>query len=122
MEFTKNEIETSKKMFKDWFGEVEGVGNYLEYLDSLLKPERKKIRVEIEWDETGMDDITGNSISTLITRNHAKERNLKVTELPEVFTIEDIEDLKEYLYRKTAYDKGFLHNVINDWFSERKSK
>lgn len=113
MEFTKEQIETAGELYSIW---NKGIGipdseTFSEFLDSLLKPETKKIIVEIESEE---QDLTPERILSRL--KIYSFHNLKVTELPEVFTREDIYEMFQYCIHKNT-----INTCLNK-FSERKSK
>ena len=116
--FTKEEIETAKKVW-DTFKVNPGCSkSYNEYLDSLLKPERKKIRVEIEYDNIEYP-IVAEDISDMIISQFNLRYNFKITELPEVFTREEVIKFAE---NYTVYCETSVKDYFNIYFSERKSK
>jgi len=104
----------------------------LEYFkDSLeieYEPERKFIDVRIEYEEDRtfvvltVDDLPKCLSSTT---HFSTERNFKVTELPEVYTREDMEGLARWVEGKDDKDKDRFKNIVDnfmrDKISERKS-
>ena len=106
MEFTKEQIEFLKTKRKE-YGTISGDG----FFDSLLKPERKKIRVEIEVES----DLTADGLKDLL-KSYGFLKVYSVTELPEVFSREDMIDFGKYC----AYTVN--PKSLDKWFSERNSK
>jgi hypothetical protein len=101
--YTKEEIETGRKLFFEW----DTAMNFEDWLDSLLKPKTKKIRVEIELDENvGTVENLLNALGVLNV--------ISVKELPEVFSREEVIELIEIGFATHKYNKQCL--------SERKSK
>ena len=119
MEFTKEQIETAKKILESYRVVQNRHHNFENYLDSLLKPETKKIIVEIESNDC---DSIG-----ILNRIFCGEKGLcdftfenkwRATELPEVFTREDMIEFANYHHH---VDETVETN-INDWLSQRESK
>ena len=92
MEFTKEQIETAKKILESYRVVQNRHHNFENYLDSLLKPETKFIDVRIEYESDASNSslpLTANNLETHF--DCATElKGVKVTELPEVFTREDM--------------------------------
>jgi hypothetical protein len=111
MKFTKEEIETVKKIYCNWNSKQWDY--FCDYADSLLKPETKKIVVEIEYDER--PDAKPNAqliqekIQTLMF-------NFKVTELPEVFSRLDMIDFANY---NSDYPEFLTANNLSRFLLER---
>jgi len=110
MEFTKEQKEIIEEMYNlQLSGSVFGA-RIKKAFPEVLKPKRKKIFLEVESDYAYTDDdIRG----TMINRYNCHD--IKVTELPEVFTREDIKDLRNHIYN----DEGSIDDIIDDWLSER---
>jgi hypothetical protein len=111
-EFTKEQIEFIRNDFR------ESPLSWDDYLDSLLKPETKFIDVRIECGKNADVDIylrNNNSLPSWLN-----DIKYKATELTEVFSIQDIENLKEHL--RLEYGSSRVTELINNWLSERKSK
>ena len=88
-EFTKEQIEFIRNDFR------ESPLSWDDYLDSLLKPETKFIDVRIEYVpfKNAFDSIQNiyvSDVSRELRSNLNDKFNIKVTELPEVFTREDM--------------------------------
>ena len=115
MKFTKEELETVGK-FIDEYTYYSPPISLSDYLDQCKKPERKFIDVRIEYNDSefGMSaKAIQESISNFDTRN---EYVTKVTELPEVFSRQDIlEMLKDCLHSDTI-------NMCCDLFISERSK
>jgi hypothetical protein len=96
MKFTKEQIKTAIAILntQGMNGEdVISIKDLITNLDSLLKPETKFIDVRVEYNDSefGMSaKAIQESISNFDTRN---EYVTKVTELPEMFTREDMIEL-----------------------------
>ena len=93
--FTKEELETVGK-FIDEYTYYSPPICLSDYLDQCKKPERKFIDVRIEYNDSefGMSaKAIQESISNFDTRN---EYVTKVTELPEVFSREDMIEFANY--------------------------
>ena len=113
-EFTKEEIETTKLMWNDYHKYTPNMLIGFEvWLDSLLKPETKFIDVRIEYESLGGFDLKSYIL------NCFPFANTKVTELPEVFTREEVK-----LFTKYCIDNGWIHleKALDNWLDERKSK
>jgi hypothetical protein len=123
MEFTKEEIKTAEKIWDEYSNKEnvqETVSGFRFYLHSLLKPERKKIRVEIEYDVTDKVEINLKGIYYAFKNSFSDYRDIKVTELPEVFSREDMILFANYYYcDHTSTDQ---EQCLIDWLSERSSK
>ncbi len=116
MEFTKEEIETALKTWDEYSDTLNEL-SYADWLNSLLKPETKKIVVEVEYDdnEYGMSaEAIYQSINSFDVRN---EYVTKVKELPEVFSREDMIDFAEYYSDSDVWN---LQIAFDNWLSERK--
>ena len=113
--FTKQEIETAKKVFESYQINQRNQPSYTYYLDSLLKPETKKIVVEIE---TGKIFSVSDIKHALNYRFSEKEYNFKVTELPEVFSREQVIDI----FDPSFTSKDYIDGLITKWLSERSKK
>lgn len=105
MKFTKEEIVIAKAIVIDYNQQrCKGnfSGSFEEFCDLFLKPGRKKIVVEIEY-EVSKDAIplTANNLQTHF-EIATELKNPKATELPEVFSRQDIlEMLKDCLHSDT---------------------
>ena len=119
MEFTKEQIETAKKILESYRVVQNRHHNFENYLDSLLKPETKKIIVEIESNDC---DSIG-----ILNRIFCGEKGLcdftfenkwRATELPEVFTREDMIEFAKIDHVRYCDIEPNLEKFI----SERKSK
>ena len=112
-EFTKEEIETTKLMWNDYHKYTPNMLIGFEvWLDSLLKPETKFVDVRIEYDEKN------GKVEYLLSALKVLNFN-SVTELPEVFTREEVK-----LFTKYCIDNGWIHleKALDNWLDERKSK
>lgn len=116
MKFTKQQIETGKQLIESYKNRPVIKMDFENYLDSLLKTERKKIIVEIEYDS---DDSNWDKTELENVLSYYRGR-CKVTELPEVFTREDIDSLTNYLDRYSHLNS--LLDLKTEWLSERKQK
>lgn len=124
MKFTKEQIETAKELLKTYRNDSNVSVGFDGYLDSLLKPERKKIIVEIEYDKIkgsfGRDlDITKINVENTMKKEFISDFNFKITELPEVFTRENMIEFAEYYSDDTEWN--FNHS-FDHWLSERNYK
>jgi hypothetical protein len=127
MKFTKEELETVGK-FIDEYTYYSPPISLSDYLDQCKKPERKKIVVEVEYNDSefGMSaKAIQETISNFDTRN---EYVTKVTELPEVFSREDMIELGNKIIYNTQcnlefypYNK-FGNDDLENFLSERKTK
>ena len=113
MKFTKEQIEYLKTEAK----KETRVIRLDEFFDSLLKPERKKIRVEIEYENYNPFPLSVGRISSALNILFDDKRKISITELPEVFTREDMIEFAEY-----DWDGINTKNNLDTWLSERKSK
>jgi len=122
MEFTKEEIETAESLWDDYYSS-EFCGKL--YFKDWLNKKRiqiKKVILEIEYEhaynmQTPMrKEFIFSAINNWDSIKSFK--NIKVTELPEVFTREDMEDFARY----RNYLVGKTEELFNKWLSERKSK
>lgn len=109
LNFTPEQIKYLKKKWNWSFTEK----SYSAFLDSLLKPETKFIDVRIEYESLGGFDLKSYIL------NCFPFANTKVTELPEVFTREEVK-----LFTKYCIDNGWIHleKALDNWLDERKSK
>jgi len=121
MEFTKEEIKTALLLLSEYEGNSLPI-NFEDYLKSKLKPETKKIRVEIEYDVTDKVEINLKGIYYAFKNSFSDYRDIKVTELKDIWTDEDmIEFAKECInaHRNPDYiDVDYL----NDYLAGRNSK
>ena len=126
MEFTKEEIKTAKTLYDKWASEKYTSPTFKAFLDSLLKPETKFINVRIEYDD-GIklygNDLSAKGLECYLTNSYTDSNTnkgqIKVTELPEVFTREEVLSLfNDY----TCIPPCEVDNYMNDILSERKSK
>ncbi len=125
MEFT-NEQKDFVEYFKNNNITFKG-RDITEIFPEVLKPERKKIRVEIEYlyeQENTSLPLTANSLETHF-ENATELKNVKVTELPEGnWTDEEIKNfLKRFCF---DFDINITADTIEEAFTnfkaERKSK
>jgi hypothetical protein len=123
MKFTKEVIETAREVYGTWTSEKTA---FISYLDSLLKPETKKIVVEIEYEpipdfitEEMAINLTVNDVRDSLKSRMNKGFNIKVTELPEVFSREDMIEFAQYNYEHSSISKV---TNLNNWLSERSKK
>lgn len=125
MKFTKKEIETAEKIFNSYQNCNNPPRLFREYLHSLLKPERKFIDVRIEYqlNKFGSEVILyEHNILECLTGEGYWSSVIKVTELPEVFSRQDmIEFAKESIYAHRNPDYIDI-DYLNYFLSERKSK
>jgi hypothetical protein len=131
MEFTKEEIETAKKIYEkyitDKFNEKIS-SSYIHFLDLLLKPERKKIRVEIEYESDNFPLTADRIKGACELKYDITFRKFKVTELPEVFSKEDLIELGNKIIFNIQCNKQiypynqFGNDDLEFFLSERKSK
>lgn len=116
--FTQKEIVTAKAVvvfYNQQIAKGNFSGSFEEFSDSLLKPKRKKIVVEVEYNDL---ILTAGVIELNLRGINGNYENVRVKELPEVFTREDIKDLRNHIYN----DEGSIDDIINDWLSERSKK
>jgi hypothetical protein len=116
MKFTKEELEAVGKFIAEYTYYSPPI-SLSDYLDQCKKPERKKIVVEIEYNDSefGMSaKVIQEAISNFHTRN---EYVTKVTELPETFTREDMIEFLRDSYSDVSYE-----NAFDLWLSERSKK
>ena len=111
MEFTKEQIETAKKILESYRVVQNRHHNFENYLDSLLKPETKFIDVRIEYVpfKNAFDSIQNiyvSDVSRELRSNLNDKFNIKVTELPEVFTREDMIEFALYHYNSKLCNMG----------------
>ena len=120
MKFTKEELETVGK-FIDEYTYYSPPISLSDYLDQCKKPERKKIVVEVEYNDSefGMSDkAIQESISNFDTRN---EYVTKVTELPEVFSREDMIGFIDFYENSRFEGKSYdYETAFKIWLSKRK--
>ena len=87
-----------------------------EIFPEVLEPKRKKIVVEVEYDVLkGVDNIGVGLIAGLLERN----RNAKVTELPGVFTREE---MLEFKFGTTEFECDIWDKALDRFLSERNKK
>ena len=130
MEFTKEEIETALKVFETYKINPGRSNSYNEFLSSLFKPETKFIDVRIEYqiNKFGSDVILyEHDILGCLTGECYFSSVLEVTELPEVFTREDMIELGRMIINKIQmldepYEYCKFGDKDIDRFIERKSK
>jgi hypothetical protein len=122
MKFTKEQIELAKKVFESYQIDQRNQPSYTYFLDSLLKPETKKIVVEIEYEpipdfitEEMAINLTVNDVRDSLKSRMNKEFNIKVNELPEVFTREQVIGI----FDASFTDKNYINGLIDVWLSER---
>jgi len=115
MEFTKEQVEYLIKQWDKERNDTSGLKNVFEFFKSLVKPERKKIVVEIEYDEIGYKFPLG-LIEGYVKNYLNQDRNLKVTELPEgTWTDDEVKAFVKYFYNDSD-------DTFEKFKSERKSK
>jgi hypothetical protein len=114
--FTKEKIETAEKLYELWAKEKYTSPTFKSFLNSLNKPERKKIVVEIEYDDFNNNKIGVGDVKTAIENYSLSSHwNFKVTELPEVFTREQVIGI----FDASFTDKNYIDGLINKWLSKR---
>ena len=113
VEFTAEQVKYLKE---EWIASPER--NFIEFANSLLKPETKFIDVRIEYDNDIMFDVSYLQNIIEKYRDVDFRNRFKVTELPEVFSRQDMIEFANYHHH---VDETVETN-INDWLSERKSK
>ena len=90
--FSKEEIETAQFLYDKWGSSKYTSPTFKGFLNSLLKTETKFIDVRIEYESDASNSslpLTANNLETHF--DCATElKGVKVTELPEVFTREDM--------------------------------
>ena len=122
MEFTKEEIETAKKIYEqyatDKFNEPIST-SYIHYLNSLLKPETKKHTIEVEYDDGDIDNLI-KIISRGMKRWGGNIKNLKVTKLPEGTWTDHHMKLFALYYMPDC--KNNLEDSFSNFKAERKSE
>jgi len=111
-----------------YFSKSDIENNKTDLFEIEYEPERKFIDVRIEYEEDRtfvvltVDDLPKCLSSTT---HFSTERNFKVTELPEVYTREDMEGLARWVEGKDDKDKDRFKNIVDnfmrDKISERKS-
>lgn len=124
MKFSKEEIETAKKVFETYKINPGCSNSYNEFLSSLFKPETKFINVRIEYVpfKNAFDSIQNlytNDVKRALCSDLNSKFNIKVTELPEVFTREEVIKFAE---NYAVYGETSVKDYFNIYFSERKSK
>lgn len=86
------------------------------------EPERKFIDVRIEYDNSSETIIVDER--NLQTHFEIKTdlKNIKVTELPEVFTREDMEGLARWVEGRDDKDKDRFKNIVDNFMRDRTSE
>jgi len=121
MEYTKEEIKTALLLLSEYEGNSLPI-NFEDYLKSKLKPETKKIRVEIEY-EVGIklygEDISAKTLEIYLTSTNSRIMlgQVKVTELPEVFSRDEL-----YIIFKNTIHPNSIKHCLDKFISERDSK
>jgi len=118
MEFTKEQVEYLIKQWDKERNDTSGLKNVFEFFKSLVKPERKKIVVEIEYDEIGYKFPLG-LIEGYVKNYLNQDRNLKFTELPE-WTWTD-EDMIEFAKEFTGHNSLIIKGVFDKFKDKKKS-
>lgn len=113
MKFTKEQIESTIKIYHAW--DSKRYPDFSEYLDSLVKPQRKKIVVEIEANDC---DIIG-----ILNRILQGEKSLcevtsgykwKAKLLPEVFSREDMIEFAKIDHVRYCDIESNLKNFLSE--------
>ena len=112
MEFTKEELLKAKQVLESFQKQVTGY-SFPEWIDLQLKPETKKIFLEVEY-----EDHTNSVIILNVINSFGGVNGFKVTELPEVFTREDMIDFALYHYNSKLCNMG---TDFDNWLSEKKN-
>jgi hypothetical protein len=124
--FTKEVIQASKQMFQDWFTRNDGLGNYNDYLDSLLKPKRKKIIIEVSSDVIDGTfsklHIDVNNFRSTLKKEFRSDFNVEVKELEEVFSESDMIEFGQQCIRSKRDPYYIDEDYLNFWLSERQPK
>jgi len=120
MEFTKEEIKAAEKVWNRYANlenVQETVSGFRSYLHSLLKPERKKMYLELEYSVIkGLKEFPEIVKEILSKDCFHDERNVKVTELPEgTWTDDEVKAFVKYFYNDSD-------DTFEKFKSERKSK
>jgi len=122
MKFTKEQIETAVNVIEDYDkdrnpkSDMISIGYLIGHLKDRIKEQRKKIVVEIEYN--GRPDMNLDK-HIIEQRLQTMMFNIKVTELPEVFSREDMK-----LFAKYCVDKEwiYLDEALDNWLFERSKK
>ena len=125
--FSKEEIETAQFLYDKWGSSKYTSPTFKGFLNSLLKTETKFIDVRIEYKpipdfitEEPFIDLSINDIRDSLNKRMNKEFEIKVTELPEVFSREDmICFLIDYA---SSYDPDSAESCLRRFLSERSKK
>ena len=111
--FTKEQKEIINEMYNLQLDGSDFGARIRKAFAEVLKPERKKIIVEIEYDNnTDVKDLI-DYISY-----YDIESKFKVTELPEVFSREQVIDI----FDPSFTSKDYIDGLITKWLSERSKK
>lgn len=121
MKFTKEELETVGK-FIDEYTYYSPPISLSDYLDQCKKPETKKIVVEVEYKECEAGKwLRADYIDAILKESLSAYREVKVTELPEVFSREEIVKLRDYILTGSHFHTE-IKKAFNDFLSERSKK
>ena len=113
--FTKQEIETAKKVFESYQINQRNQPSYTYYLDLLLKPETKKIVIEIECNYPKEFPLDEHSIRAILNCGCSESGlDWKVTELPEVFSREDIDKIFDSKFSDNDYVDSFINKLLSE--------
>lgn len=124
--FTEEEIETALKVLSDYDNSMNPKSDmfsitYLKkYLESILKPKRRKIFLEIEFDEPDSFAMDKHAIRNILIAGCSEILNFNVEQLPEVFTREDMASLVRYTVESDATLTDF--DILDNFLSERNKK
>ena len=113
MEFSKEQVEYLKE---EWTNSPER--NFIEFANSLIKPESKKLRVEIEINTEKEISIT--KIENILNVYCDRKDTFKVTELPEEIWTDHHMKLFALYYMPDC--KHNLEDSFNNFKAERKSE
>jgi len=114
MEFTKEQVEYLKE---EWTNSPER--NFIEFANSLIKPEIRFINVKIEY--TGLEStLTESSIEKAIAQYFDDKVTADVSYIPEG-TWKDT-DMIEFVRYFTGNDIDAIKNHFNNFKAERKSE
>ena len=116
--FTKEELETVGKFMDEWKYYSPPI-SLSDYLDQCKKPETKKIVVEVEYKECEAGKwLRADYIDAILKESLSAYREIKVTELPEVFSREDMIEFANY---NSDYPEFLTVNNLSR-FLETRSK
>lgn len=125
MKFTKEQIEIAIAILntQGLNGEdVISIKDLITNLDSLLKSDRSKIILEVEYDTDVMKYSWVGTVIGSILSKHPGDFKIKELSGSQKFTRQDMEDLARWVEGKDDKDKDRFKNIVDNFMRDRISK